>query len=146
MNSKEYDALGKGEEICRNITNLKSDLKSIQTSSSRILDSPLLSEGQNYFYILHSVDVFDTSRSKLTKLQLIGKSFSEIWTVTLPNLYNDPDKAKAKGAFETVFSSGNPQFGYKWFDMEDGKLIIIAQLRMLCLDTETGKILCDNPL
>lgn len=146
ISDAEWKAKGICSDLSRRYEALERDKKNILDHAELNFPNPLLSDGNGYFYVLHAVDVCDTARTIITKLQLTEKKFQEIWSTPLPHFYVDPDKAKAQGAFETVFSKGNPSFSYRWFDVEDGKLIMISQLRMVCLDVKSGKILWEDPL
>jgi hypothetical protein len=102
----------------------------------------LLTDEPNSLLVYQASDVTDTARLIISKVKLEGDTAAaEEWKCTLHNFYFDADKANHKGAFETVFSKGDPQFRYQWFDIVEGKLIIIAQLQMACIDMKTGKVL-----
>ncbi|MGL5888603.1 MAG: hypothetical protein ACRC3B_01890, partial [Bacteroidia bacterium] len=103
--------------------------------------------GNSNALIFHCKDVTDTSRCMITSVTLFeGNNARENWSILLNRYYFNPDKADAMGAFETVMSDGNPEFDYKWFDTHDGKLIMIGQLQMCCIELKTGKILWDTDL
>jgi hypothetical protein len=70
------------------------------------------------------------------------KTFVERWHLDLTSFYYDPDEAEGAGVFE----DGDPEFGYRWADIQDGKFVMIAQLQMICIDMKTGKQLWQIPL
>lgn len=137
----------------RTINNLRNTIDDIEHEQKQLLNNrsplfsnPLLSEKKECFYVIHAVDVTDTAKAVITKIELKGSHFSEMWSTVLNGFYSDADKAKATGAFNVVFSKGSPEFDYKWFQIEGDKLIMIAQLRMVCMDVNTGKIAWEIPL
>ncbi len=62
------------------------------------------------------------------------------WTTHLIGIYHNSSKADQAGAFETVYSKGNPEFDYEWGCTDGTYLVIIRQLHMLALDMKTGKL------
>jgi len=102
----------------------------------------MLSNEPNTFLVYYANSISDTARVIISKVKFnADSSCTQIWECHLNNFFFDPDKASSKGAFETVFSKGDPQFRYQWFDVEDNKLIMISQLQMACIDMGTGKVL-----
>jgi hypothetical protein len=94
------------------------------------------------FLVYHASDVTDTAKSIISKVKLNSdSSFTEIWKCNLNGFYFAPDKAIKLGAFETVFSKGDPNLRFQWFDIANDKLLVIAQLQITCIDAKTGKIL-----
>jgi hypothetical protein len=146
ISNQEWTAKNNCESMIRDIEELERDKKSITRENSKFIDSPVLCDAENNLFIIHGTDVTDTSHLQLTKVKLDGKSFTETWTVKLPGFYRDPEKANNKGAFETVFSDGNPNFRYQWFEIADDKLFMISQLQMICIDVKSGKTLWVHPL
>jgi hypothetical protein len=125
---------------------LKRDKESIERKNSRYLDNAALSDAPGTIFIIHATDISDTAHMQLTKVQLEGKELSETWTIKLANFYRDPEKADTKDAFEKVFSDGNPNFRFQWFDIADDKLFMISQLQLICIDVKSGKTLWEHPL
>lgn len=146
ISNEEWKAKHKCESFIREKEDLERDRKSIISETRKYIDDPVLSDGEGNLFIIHATDVTDTAHMQVTKVNWDGKTFTEKWTVRLDNFYRDPEKADDKGAFETVFSDGNPSFRYQWFDITDDKLFIISQLRMICLDVKSGKVLWEHPL
>lgn len=130
----------------RDVAALERDKTAISREKSKYIDQPVLSDAEGNFFVIHATDVTDTARMQVTKLNLNGRTFTEAWTARLPEFYRDPEKADSKGAFETVFSDGNPNFRYQWFEIADDKLFMISQLRLICIDVKTGKTLWEHPL
>jgi hypothetical protein len=146
FDGNEYRATWKANEIIRNIEDLKLKKKSQLENDRRLVDTPLLSDAPGNLFVIHATDVSDTSKAVLTKVHLSGRTFTEAWTTKLPGFYRDAQKADSRGAFETVFSDGNPEFTYRWHALVDGKLLLIGQLSMICIDAQSGKILWQQPL
>lgn len=122
------------------LSSAKSDLQSASVFGE--FDKLLLSNEPNTFLVYHANMISDTSRAVISKVKInADNSATEVWKCQLSGFYYDPDKASHKGAFETVFSKGDPSFRYQWFDMADNKLVFISQLQMGCIDMNTGKLL-----
>ncbi len=145
ISNEEWKAKSRCEAFQREIDNLEREKSSINRDS-KYPDNPPLSDADGNLFIVHATDVTDTARMQLTKVNLNGKTFTENWTVKLPEYYRDADKADSKGAFETVFSDGNPSFRFEWYELADDKLFMISQLRMICIDIKSGKPLWEHPL
>lgn len=146
ISNDERNAARKIENMQRDTARLMDDKKGLFAGSSSLLRYTGLMYGKDA-YILHSGDVTDTSKLMLTSLEITnGTAYREKWTTRMGRYYFNPDKADAAGAFETVFSDGNPQFRFRWFAIHGDKLIAISQLQMCCIDLNTGKILWDNDL
>ncbi len=143
---RDYKATWKARDFIREIENLEREKTSQLKSDRALFNTPLLSDAPGNLFVVHATDVSDTSKAVLTKVHLSGRRFTETWTTILPGFYRDPQKADNKGAFETVFSDGNPKFTYRWHTLADGKLLLIGQLSMICIDAGTGKILWQQPL
>lgn len=146
ISNEEWKAKHTCESFIRQKEGLERDRENIISEKRKYIDDPVLNDGEGNLFIIHATDVTDTAHMQVTKVNWDGKTFTEKWTVRLNNFYRDPGKADDKGAFETVFSDGNPSFRYQWFDITDDKLFIISQLRMICLDVKSGKVLWEHPL
>lgn len=145
-NEAGYMASHKLGTFNRELEDVQRDLKRTEEPHFSLYDNAVLSDATGNFFILHATDVSDTARLNLTKLHLEGRNFTETWTTKLADFYRDPGKADNKGAFETVFSDGDPRFGYQWFEISGDKLVLISQLQMACLDLKTGKIIWQKPV
>ncbi len=105
-------------------------------------DKGPLSDDPMTFMVYYANSISDSSRASISKVKAnADSSFTEVWKCGLDGFYFAPDKAMKMGAFETVFSKGDPSFRYQWFDIADDKLVFILQLQMACIDMKTGKLL-----
>jgi hypothetical protein len=146
ISNDERNAARKIENMQRDTAKLIDNKKDLFSSSLSLMRYSGLMYGNNA-YILHSADVTDTSKILLTSLEINGEtSYREKWTTRLNRYYFNPNKADAAGVFETVFSDGNPEFRFRWFEIYDDKLIAVSQLQMCCIDLKTGRMLWDNDL
>jgi hypothetical protein len=141
-----YQASWKKRGYENKAEHIERDLKRTTEPHFNVYDNAVLSDGSGDFFLVHAADVSDTARMNISKLHKQGFAISETWTTPMKNYFRDPDKADDKGAFETVFSDGDPRFDYQWFAVFNDKLIFISQLQMACLDVKTGKILWEKPL
>lgn len=145
-NEELYRATWKLSDYKNKIDDLERELKRSSEKSFKVVDNPLLGAESHTIFIMHATDVSDTARMQISSVKMNGHKFTETWTNRLSDFYRDPDKADSKGAFETVFSDGDPDFRYQWFELHKGKLIIISQLQMICIDAATGKTVWFKPL
>jgi hypothetical protein len=144
----------KKREAHRAYTATQRELENVERAQKRFLersgfshDNSLLSTDMRSAYIFHADRIADTARAHISKIVLQADSTWQVrWDTRLASLYHDASKADQAGAFEEVFSSGNPEFNYFWTGITDKHLILVAQLRMLCLDTETGQLKWDIEL
>ncbi len=90
---------------------------------------------ENLALIYSASNVSDTATAIITLVEWNGKKFDQRWQFPLTGFYHSPDQAEGAGVFE----EGNPEFGYRWTDMHDGKFVMIAQLKMICIDMKIGK-------
>ncbi|TND07666.1 MAG: hypothetical protein FD123_2985 [Bacteroidetes bacterium] len=134
------------EEINRSIGNEKYQLQRWEKDGD-YHRSYLLADEKNSLLVWSASSVGDTCRALVSKMKLNpDSSFAQAWQIKLDEFYYDPSKADNAGAFETVFSDGNPEFDYQWFRCLDNKLVFISQLRMACIDMKTGKLLWSHQL
>lgn len=147
LNMKKREAHRAYTDTRRELENLEREQKRFQDRSSFDHGTRLLSTDQRSAYVFHADRIADTARAHISKIVLQADSTWKIaWDTRLSSLYHDASKADGAGAFEEVFSSGNPDFDYIWTSITDKRLILIAQLRMLCLDTQTGLLKWDIKL
>ena len=123
-----YDLKRKLEEVERELEDLTDEFD--DTNDYALQDKP-------YSALVYSASsVSDTARAIITCVdQAKPKQFVERWHLDLSSFYFDPDKAEGAG----VFDEGDPEFGYRWAEIHDGKFVMIAQLQMICIDMSNGK-------
>jgi hypothetical protein len=137
------------QEMRNDYYNLKRDLEERERDLEDLTDDfhssndYVLNDG-NYSALIYSASsVSDTARAIITCVDMTRpKTFVERWHLDLTSFYYDPDEAEGAGVFE----DGDPEFGYRWADIHDGKFVMIAQLQMICMDMKTGKQLWQIPL
>jgi hypothetical protein len=138
------------ERELRNVfNNMKRDLEEIERDLEDLTDefddhNDYVLNDEKYSALIYSAStVSDTARAIITCVDMTQpKKFVERWHLDLTSFYFDPDKAEGAGVFE----DGDPEFGYRWADIHDGKFVMIAQLQMICIDMKTGKQLWQIPL
>jgi hypothetical protein len=146
MNNSERKAYYEISDLKRDTAECNYDLRSLKSNGLRSVSNKSIT-GNSTALIFHCKDVTDTSRCMLSSVSLIsGNNARENWNVLMSRYYFNPDKADELGAFETVMSDGNPEFRYRWFNIHEGKLIMIGQLQMCCIELKTGKLLWDIDL
>jgi hypothetical protein len=135
MRNDFYNMKREVEEIDRNLEDLTDAFD--DNNDYALSDKP-------YSCLVYSAStVSDTARAILTCVdQSKPKKFVERWHLDLTSFYYDPDKAEGAG----VFDEGDPEFGYRWADLHDGKFVMIAQLQMICVDMSSGKKLWEIKL
>lgn len=143
--SADYDSrvYGMYSTMERELEDVNRDLKSGLTSGRHVLEDRLLQPpGEpRMFFVWHAADISDTCHAIISKVEMnpADSSFREIWNSHQPGICYNPSRADQMSSFETVFSDGNPEFGFQWFDCIGNQLIYISQLRMVALDRNTGK-------
>lgn len=105
-------------------------------------DDCLLQSDTNCFFIAHRNTTNKDAFMCISKICKQSDSIlSEAWETTLPNVFFDASAAEETDAFKEVFSKGDPDFDFEFFDIVDDKLILIYALNMVCIDIHSGKIL-----
>lgn len=131
----------------RDAEDAKRDLDNASRTTNRFPDYPLLTTNGKSAYVHHANLVADTAHTIISRVNLAADSTWQIaWTTHLTKFYHNSSKADQAGAFEEVYSKGNPKFDYQWAGTVKNYLVFISQLQMVCLDTETGKVLWEKEL
>jgi len=143
FNHENYDKYYKIERMLSNlksrIDEVKRNLKYIQQGSASSIRT-LLQPDSTSFFVVHRNTTDKDARILLSKITIKNKkSLTTSWTTQLDNVFFDPSAAKETDAFKTVFSKGDPEFDFQFFDFVDNKLIVIYMLHAFALDINTGK-------
>jgi hypothetical protein len=135
MTAEERDFQSVFYTMKRNLEEIERDLEDLTDDFDDSNDYVL--SDNNYSALIYSASsVADTARAIITCVDITKpKKFTERWHLDLTSFYYDPDKAEGAG----VFDEGDPEFGYRWADIHDGKFVMIAQLQMICIDMKSGK-------
>ena len=135
MTPEERDMRSEYYNLKRDLDDKESDLEDLTDDFEDSND--YLLRDQPYSALIYSASsVADTARAILTCVDRTKpKKFVERWHLDLTSFYFDPDKAEGAG----VFDEGDPEFGYRWADIHEGKFVMIAQLQMICVDMTTGE-------
>ena len=134
MTREERDMRGDVERMRRDIQYAERDLEDAERMSDDMNQYAL--NDQSYSCLVYSAfTVEDTAHALITCVDCTSGKFSERWQLSLDDFYFDPNKAEGAG----VFDDGDPEFGYRWAEIYDGKFVMIAQLQMICIDMKTGK-------
>lgn len=139
--SAEYEMRNDVSTIRYAIRDIDSDISHEATFGSDY-DNYALGDKPNACIVYSASNVSDTARAVLTCIDVNAKKFTQRWVLNLPSFYFNPDEAEGAG----VFDEGNPEFGYRWTEVFDGKLLMIAQLKMICVDLKNGKKLWEISL
>jgi hypothetical protein len=100
--------------------------------------SGIITEDSSAF-ILSQDEEGDNSKCVISKVIMNQDSTVELdWQIELHEYYRYPEKALADGFFDSLFGKGNPDFNTMMVLHTNDKLIFIYNLRMLCMDIETG--------
>lgn len=147
FNSKKRDAHRAYTHLQDDLRRLEHDEQHHHEFGKGVLSSPLLTEDGRTAYIFHADLIADTARAHVSQVRLLPDSTWQLaWDTRLHTLYHNASKADQAGAFEEVFSSGNPKFDYFWAGIAQGHLVLIGQLRMICLNVKTGKVVWEVEL
>jgi hypothetical protein len=134
-------------DIRRELDDAKRDATHFSTFDDEGLRYPMLSGDGHSAYVRYGSSLSDTALAMVAGVKFNpDTSWTILWSTQLPSLYFDANKADNAGAFETVFSKGDPSFDYTWAGTDGKHLVIIGQLRMVCIEMATGKVLWDKGL
>lgn len=101
----------------------------------------------NGVFILSQTDVTDKAKIIISKVKMNPDSTLTLsWQTELQDIYRNPDKGMDRSSFEVVFSKGDPNLNTMRAVSGDGKLVFLSMLNVVCLDTESGKILWNREL
>lgn len=101
----------------------------------------LLLAGSDNFFVLQASSTNKDAGLLLSSLQWApGQPLRLHWQNNLTGLFFDPSKAKETNAFKEVFSSGNPEFTFRWADITRQQLLLTWMLHTTCIDVRTGKV------
>ncbi len=90
-------------------------------------------------FVLSQDEEGDNSKCVLSMLSMMQDSTVELdWQVILDEYYRYPEIAIKDGIFDSMFGKGNPNNKTMMVLNTEDKLIFIYNLKMLCLDIETG--------
>lgn len=126
--------------IADKMRDFKNDMD--QYGYGNISKNYLLSLDTSYFFVAQKNNTNKDAFMTITKVDVKNDTvFSSAWNTTIDNVFIDYSAAESTDAFKTVFSKGDPDFDFQYFDIFDNKLIVIYTLNMFCIDIQTGKIL-----
>jgi hypothetical protein len=114
--------------------------------SSFDFNNRMLAPDTNHLIVLHANEISDTAGLMCSYLSIEPTGLRELWSLRIPGMYYDPGKADQKGAFETVFSDGNPEFRFERFTYHGTTLVMIYQLTLTAIDVQSGKVLWQKPI
>jgi hypothetical protein len=104
--------------------------------------TPLLSPDTTSFFVFHRSGTQKDAKVVISRIEMKNfKEIKELWTTEIPGLFFDPSAAEETNSFKEVFSKGNPEFRFSFFDRTDNRLIIVWMLHVCCLDMNTGALL-----
>jgi hypothetical protein len=100
--------------------------------------SYVLSPDTNTFFVAYRSTTANDARLMIACLEIKNNKLSEKWKTELSEVFYDYSKAEETDAFKKVFSKGDPEFDYMYFDFYENKFIIIYMLHAYCLDIKMG--------
>lgn len=108
--------------------------------------SEIITEDSSVFVLSQDTDG-DDSKCVLSMLNMMQDSTVELdWQVILEEYYRHPEIAVNGGMFDSIFGKGNPNYKTMMVLNAEDKLIFIYNLKMLCLEIETGDTLWEIEL
>jgi hypothetical protein len=135
------------ETIRHELETLRDEFKRLASFDRKVLDSPLLTNDHQSAFVRHANLVSDTAHIIVSRVNLqADNTWKIVWNTHLTSLYHDHSKADQAGVFEKVYSKGNPKFAYEWAGQWGDYMVLIAQLRMVCLNMKDGKILWEKEI
>jgi hypothetical protein len=107
----------------------------------------LLQPDDDSFYIIHRGTVAPDVKMRISRLQYPqGGILQERWQTEIPKIFFDASQARQTDAFKIVFSRGNPNFDFQFFEQVKNRLLFIRMLHVVCIDSDTGRVLWQNRL
>ena len=101
----------------------------------------LLLAGSDNFFVLQASSTNKDAGLLLSSLQWTpGQPLRLHWQNNLTGLFFDASNARETNAFKEVFSSGNPEFTFRWADIAGQQLLLTWMLHTTCIDLRTGKV------
>ncbi len=102
----------------------------------------LLEPKPDNFFIIHASNGARDAQLLLSSLEWKpGQPLKQRWQTTLQDFFFDPNNARETNMFKATFSSGNPQFSFKWADFTQQELLLTWMLHTVCIDLQTGKVM-----
>jgi hypothetical protein len=140
-NPQEREAHYLGYRLQNRLAMEESVLQNAQTSTAPTMDDPILSDDFKSVFVQHSNSMSDTAHWLLSRVDLRADTTWQVrWEIPLKGFYRDTWLAQEKGVFNDLLEVGSPKFTYSWAGTSGGKMVLIAQLKMLCLDMISGRI------
>jgi hypothetical protein len=138
---EDQDKRSHCDQFKRNIDDLKRELDRLNSAFNHVFDYPMVTNDGRSGYVFHANVVSDTAHVIISRVNLGADStWSLAWSTDLVGIYHNTSTADQAGAFETVYSKGNPEFDYRWVTTDGNYLVLISQLHMLALDLKSGKL------
>ncbi|MCX6557308.1 MAG: hypothetical protein NTW95_07775 [Candidatus Aminicenantes bacterium] len=107
----------------------------------------LLQPDDDSFYIIHRGSVAPDAKMRISRLHYPeGGMLQERWQAEIPKIFFDVNEARQTDAFKIVFSRGNPDFDFQFFEQVKNRLLFIRMLHAVCVDSDTGRVLWQNRL
>jgi hypothetical protein len=127
----------------------ETEIKALENYRNDIMDDgnsfsymQLLSPDTTSFFVFHRSGTQKDAKAVISRIEMKNfKEIKELWSTEIPGLFFDPSAAEETNAFKEVFSKGNPEFRFSFFDRTDNRLIIVWMLHVCCLDMNTGRLL-----
>ena len=131
------------ETAVRDMQNRIDNLVRKAATSNRLTgrNDRLLLAGSDNFFVLQASSTNKDAGLLLSSLQWTpGQPLRLHWQSKLTGLFFDASNAKETNAFKEVFSSGNPEFTFRWADVTRQQLLLTWMLHTTCIDIRTGKV------
>lgn len=128
-------------EFEREIENGKKDVDDLE-KRGRLFKNHLLLTADNTFLLLHRSNTNKNAVAMLSSISLpTEEKMTENWKTTLDNIFFNASDARETDDFKRVFSKGDPDFDFNFFEMTDNKIVMVYMLYALCIDSKTGNVL-----
>lgn len=122
--------------------NFERTIKEMDKSQSLSSTKQFLSPDTTSVFVVHKSNTAKDAKLLISRISIKnGTELKELWKTQLEDVFYDADAAEETDAFKKVFSKGSPDFGFKYFNLVDNKLLVIYGLYAHCLDIKTGKVL-----
>lgn len=127
------------ERFTRDLEECRGDILSTGYSHRYTL---LLSTDSQSFFVLHRASTEKDAGVVISRVHITDSlKLTEQWHTEIADLFYDPSAARETNSFKKVFSKGDPEFGFSFFDLPGDRLVFLWMLHAVCLDVNSGKVL-----
>jgi hypothetical protein len=120
--------------------NIQSDYNDLIAGKYHFINDLILQPDSASIFVVHKSSTDKDAKLRISRLKFENNKLLEEWNIQLDDIYYDYNEALETNDFEEVFSKGNPDFSFEYYEVIDEKLIAISMLHLYCIDVKTGEV------